>query len=225
MSEDLSRELADPHCLTADQARALLTDAPWHRFAAVGDSIAAGTGDPCPGYAHVPWAERVRAALHTAHPDLAYLNTGVGGATAHQIRIGQLDRVLAFQPDLVVLAAGGNDLWAQQPDFDGLAADLDAMHAALRAAGADVVAFCLANVFDGYPELAGFADRVRALNTITREVVARHGGVLVDLWDHPVRNSPTLLSADRVHFTAHGHAVTAAEVIRALADHRARLAA
>jgi lysophospholipase L1-like esterase len=38
------------------------------------------------------------------------------------------------------------------------------------------------------------------------------------MWSHPVNSRPDLLSADRIHFSAAGQAVMAAELVKALAQ-------
>lgn len=218
MLEELQAEAADPLCLPRAEAVRLLRDAPWRRFAVMGDSFAKGVGDLSAGYAPQPWPERVAAVLGELRPDFAYLNTGVDGLRTAQVRAGQLDRVLAFEPDLVNIAAGGNDLFDAVPDLDGVEAELDAMYGAVRARGADVVAFTVTNVFDTVPQLAPFRDRMAALNDRIRAVAARHDAVLVEMWEHPVRTRPTLLSADGIHFAMEGQAALAAEILRGLAD-------
>jgi hypothetical protein len=96
------RELDDPFCLTDDVAVRLLADAPWRRLAVIGDSIAEGLGDPVDGYRDLPWAERLADGLSAAVGDLSYLNLGVRGLTAGEIRRTQLTDALAFSPDLAV---------------------------------------------------------------------------------------------------------------------------
>ncbi|MEW9556413.1 GDSL-type esterase/lipase family protein [Nonomuraea sp. NPDC050783] len=84
------------------------------------------------------------------------------------------------------------------------------------ATGALLTTFTLGRAFvvAGFPD---WHDRVRALNAIIRAQAAEHGAVLVDMWDHPVNDRPDLLSADRIHFSAAGQAVLAAELVKALA--------
>ncbi len=53
-------EANDPILLPAAAARELLRGLPWQRFAVVGDSVAAGTGDPWPGYEDIPWGRPPR---------------------------------------------------------------------------------------------------------------------------------------------------------------------
>jgi lysophospholipase L1-like esterase len=216
MNEELTRELADPLCITADEATRLLRVSPWRRLAVLGDSFAKGTGDPSPGYADTPWPRRVAAALAANGPEFAYLNTGVIGARTEQVRTEQLPQVLDFRPDLVNVAAGGNDLFAPVPDYDAVENDLDEIYSALREHGADIFAFTVANVFDAMPELAEFRDRMAALNERIRSVARKHHAVLIEMWDHPIRLRPTLMSADGIHFRIEGQAALASEIVRAL---------
>jgi lysophospholipase L1-like esterase len=217
-TEDLSREAADPLCLPRDKAAELLRPAPWRRLAIMGDSFAEGLGGPSEGYADVPWPRRIADALGADRPDFAYLNTGAMGKLTAEVRAEQLDRVLAFKPDLVNIAVGGNDMFASVPDLDAVEAGLDAMYSAVRGQGADIFAFTVANVFDQVPGLEPFGERMSALNERIRAVAGRHGAVLVEMWDHPVRLRPTLMSADGIHFAMEGHAALAASIVTALAE-------
>jgi GNAT superfamily N-acetyltransferase len=91
----------------------------------MGDSIAAGIGDPVDGYADQAWADRLVAALGAD-----YLNLGRPGAQVIDVRAGQLDQALAFGPDLAVVAAGANDAFRRS--FAAPAVAGDAMLAFLR---------------------------------------------------------------------------------------------
>lgn len=210
-------EANDPLLLSADNARALLTAVPWRRFAVVGDSTAAGTGDPWPGYETLSWPDRLARALRSAHPDLAYLNTGVMGATIPQVHDTQLSRVLDFGPDLVHLSCGGNDLFAPDADLATVEQNLDDLCAALTASGAQLSLFTLADAFTD--RLRSLRPRFVAFADITRRVAARHNAVLTEFWDHPARLRRDWLSADRIHLTMAGQAVVATELTKSLARH------
>jgi lysophospholipase L1-like esterase len=214
-------EETDPFCLAPAAAARLLGGAPWRRFAVLGDSLAAGTGDPSPGYASQPWGDRVADALRRVHPDLAYLNTGVIGATSSRILAEQADRVRGFAPDLAHVSCGGNDLWRAEPDFDRIERRMREVYALAAEPGALISTFTLGRAFAtaAFPDLP---DRVRTLNAIIRAIAADHDAVLVDMAEHPVNDRPTLLSADRIHFSASGQAVLAAEVVKALGARLAR---
>ncbi|NUS42250.1 MAG: SGNH/GDSL hydrolase family protein [Mycobacteriaceae bacterium] len=207
-------EATDPLCLDAEQARDLLAGVPWRRFASVGDSIAVGIGDARPGYAPHGWPDRCAAALAAAHPQAAYLNTGVVGATTEQVLADQLDHVLGFRPDLVNVVCGANDLWLAGADLDSTAARLEQIFATVAGSGAQLSTFTLADVFVT-DSLRTVRDAIAGLNDVIRALALRYDAVFVDFWQHPLRTRPDLVSADGIHFAAAGHAVVAAELIRA----------
>ncbi|QKG19857.1 SGNH/GDSL hydrolase family protein [Actinomadura verrucosospora] len=209
-------EAGDPWCLTPGRAADLLQHAPWRRFATVGDSLSAGTGDPRSGYGELGWPDRVAGVLRRIRPDLAFLNVAEAGATTSRVLRTQLDRLAEFGPDLVHVPSGANDLFRTDPDYAAIATALDELYGRAAATGAQLTAFTLGRAFV-VPRFPDWTDRVRRVNGIVRELAARHGAVLVDMWDHPVNDRPDLISADGVHFAAPGQAVMAAEVARGLA--------
>ncbi|WP_306361915.1 SGNH/GDSL hydrolase family protein [Nocardia sp. CC227C] len=210
-------EADDPMVLSAEAIRDLLAPLPWRRFAVIGDSTAAGTGDPWPGYDTLPWPERLARALRAAHPEAEYLNTGVMGATIREVRDGQLRRVLDFGPDLVHVSCGGNDLFRPDADPATMESDLDELCAALAATGARLSLFTLADAFTG--RLRPLRPRFAAFTEITRRVAARHGAIVTEFWEHPARLRPDWLSADRIHLTMAGQAVVATEIATTFARH------
>lgn len=195
-------EANDPYCLRPGEAAALLGGGPWRRLLIMGDSIGVHPGDPVAGYEHRTWAQRLHAAL--AGPE--FRNLGVAGARAAGIRAAQLGPAVDFGPDLVVLAAGAND--ALRRDFDPAAveAELDTMIGAFP----DALVITL-GCFPAYR--ADVANRLRRLGYLTERACRRRGGLHVDFSEHPARQ---ILGEDRLHINARGHAVVAAEVIRAL---------
>ncbi|CAA9286021.1 MAG: hypothetical protein AVDCRST_MAG54-4038 [uncultured Actinomycetospora sp.] len=209
-------EETDPSVLTPAGAASLLASAPWRRFAVVGDSLSAGTGGPTPGYASLGWPVRVADVLRRVHPDLAYLNTAVVGATSAEVLAQQADPMVTFAPDLVHVSSGANDLFVSDPDFAALERTLRRVFALAGGTGAVLTTFTLGRAFvvRRFPD---FTDRVRRLNDIVRALAADPDAVLVDVEDHPVNDRADLLSADHVHFAAAGQAVLATEVVYALA--------
>ncbi|MFF0545859.1 SGNH/GDSL hydrolase family protein [Nocardia thailandica] len=214
----LFTEADDPLLLPRERAVALLADAPWRRFAVLGDSIAAGTGDPSPGYAATGWADRVAATLSATSPATEYRNVARVGATSTQVRAHQLPGILDFAPDLVHVGCGGNDLFEAGGDPDRLRDNLSAMFAALAATGAQLMTFTVADVWEveRMAPMRPMRERMATMNEVIRAVAADYDAVLTEFWDHPVRTRPTLMSADLIHFTTSGHAVVATEVIRSL---------
>ncbi|MFD5700462.1 SGNH/GDSL hydrolase family protein [Streptomyces lasiicapitis] len=209
-------EETDPHCLPPARAAELLSGAPWRRFAAIGDSLSAGVGDPSPGYTSLGWADRLADVLRRVQPGLGYLNTGEVGATTDRVLATQLDRMAEFGPDLVHVPCGANDLFRREPDFAAVERSLRRLYEAAAGTGARLTMFTLGRAFvvPGFPD---WEDRVRTLNAVVRRLARDHDAVLVDVWDHPVNARPDLLSADGIHFSASGQAVLAAEVVKGLA--------
>ncbi|MEU5841911.1 SGNH/GDSL hydrolase family protein [Rhodococcus sp. NPDC047139] len=221
--KEFQSELDDPMVLTPDAASQMMNDMPWSRFAVIGDSIAAGIGDPWPGYADLPWADRVAATLRSVRPDLTYLNTGRIGATIDEVRSRQVKPVLDWGPDLVHVNCGGNDLFLHDAGIVAVERGLDELCAAVTAGGARLSMFTLADAFTGpflplRPRFAEFAD-------VVRRVAGRYDAILTEFWDHPARLRRNWLSKDRIHLTMAGHAVVATEVTRSLARFGDRAAA
>ncbi|MEV6660235.1 SGNH/GDSL hydrolase family protein [Nocardia fluminea] len=212
-------EADDPLVLAPERTAALLAGAPWQRFAVLGDSIAAGTGDPSPGYAPTGWADRVAAALTAVNPALAYRNTGRIGATSDQVLGRQLTETVEFAPDLVHLSCGGNDLFTAGGDVDRLHRNLSTILTALAATGAQLSMFTVADVWsvERMTPMRAMRPQMIALNEVVRAVADEFGAVLTEFWHHPLRSRPELMSADLIHFTTSGHAVVASEVVRSLA--------
>ncbi|MFI6168997.1 SGNH/GDSL hydrolase family protein [Nocardia sp. NPDC051052] len=211
-----STEETDPYCLPPLEAAALLYDAPWQRFAVIGDSLSAGTGDPSPGYATLGWADRVADVLRRVRPDLAYLNTAADGATTLESLRRQADRMLEFAPDLLHLPSGANDIVRRTPDFGDIEQLLRDMYRMAASTGAQLTAFTLGKAYV-VPVFPDWRDRIRRVNDITRALAAEYDATVIDMWDHPINNRPNLLSADGIHFTTSGQAVLAAEVVKQLA--------
>ncbi|MFI1916428.1 SGNH/GDSL hydrolase family protein [Nocardia sp. NPDC020380] len=215
-------EANDPFTLADSAAHAMLRAVPWRRFAVIGDSTAAGTGDPWPGYATVPWADRIARWLIGSHPRADYLNTGRNGAVIADVRERQLTDLLAFHPDLVHISCGGNDLFLHGTDLATVEAELDALCDAVAATGAQLSLFTLADSFTG--QMAPLRPLFADFNEAVRRVARRHDAILTEFWDHPARLRADWLSADLIHLTMAGHAVVAAEVAKTLARHAARQA-
>jgi lysophospholipase L1-like esterase len=218
------KEAADPYCLREGEAERLLAGHPWHRFAVLGDSIAAGVGESQPGYADEPWCDRIAAALRVGQPGLEYLNLGTENTPAARVRQTQLPGALNFAPGLALVSCGGWDLLQPVYHPAAVSAEIRAIVSALVSAGATVVTVGL---FDGSyspavlerfskPLQNRLQGRLRDLARSTREVAEDLGTVHIDMTWHPAAKDPDLYSSDGRHGSMRGHAISAAEVIRAL---------
>jgi EmrB/QacA subfamily drug resistance transporter len=189
---------------------------PYKRFVAVGDSMAEGVGDPTPGYRHLGWADRL-----AEHLDGEYLNLGKRNLLAAEVRATQLEQALAFAPDLAAVLCGGNDLMRNDDiDLKTVERDVDAIVAALRAAGSDVIMMAPFDmsqtelVPDEYKPT--WHSLIERMGTLAERVARRNGALLVDLRAHPAGADPSIYSTDRIHLNARGHAICAAQTLLTL---------
>jgi len=162
------------------------------------------------------WADRLAERLAREEPELRYANLAVRGKVARQVREEQLDAALALAPDLASVLSGLNDMLRRNWDVDAVAADIDAMVAALRDAGATVITFTLPDPVRVNPLARPAAVRLARLNAAVRELSARHGTKLVDLERHAVASDPRLWDVDRLHANSEGHRRIAAAAAHAL---------
>ncbi|BCM71710.1 MULTISPECIES: SGNH/GDSL hydrolase family protein [Streptomyces] len=216
MEQPVLTEATDPFCLDQADAVAQLTGAPWGRYAVIGDSLSAGTGDPTPGYRDQGWSDRLAGILREVRPDLEYLNLSEIGATTARTLEAQAARMVAFAPDLLHVPCGANDIVRRKPDFDEIERTLRQMYDLAKGTGALLTTFTLGRAYV-VPVFPDWPERIAAVNEIVRGLASEYGALVVDMWDHPVNDRDNLLSEDRIHFSTSGQAVMAAEMVKKLA--------
>jgi lysophospholipase L1-like esterase len=172
-------------------------------FVAIGDSFTEGLSDPAPDGGYRGWADRVAEKLAQSQPGFRYANLAIRGKLLDQVLAEQLPRAVELAPDLVSLAAGGNDI-LRGSDVDTLAAQFEPGVAKLQAAGCRVVIF---TGFDPrvFPVIRWLRGRIAAYNMHLRGIADDYGCDLVDLWSMRVLNDTRAWSPDRLHLTAEGH--------------------
>jgi lysophospholipase L1-like esterase len=191
------------------------------RFAALGDSVTHGVGDPqtegCRG-----WARILANAIGNDH-DISFANLARPGATAADVRFEQLAEALDHHPHLASLIVGLNDTMRSAWDPERLHDDL--MHCAGRLADAGALLLTArfhdhSRVF-GLPALVGrhMRQRVDVLNAIYDEIHETYGGLRVDLAAHPGIYDLDFWSIDRLHPSELGHRALAHEFAAVLDDH------
>ena len=229
------QEAVDPYCLRPGEAAALLSGHPWRRFAAIGDSIAEGIGEPSPGYPDQPWIDRIAAELEDAAGPCAepavfeYRNFGLHDTRTAQVRATQLEPACEFAPELVMVACGGADALSRGYDADAVEEQLRAIVARLLEYGAEVITV---SMFDGsyspvVPEQLreGLRVRLHDLSARSRRIAGDFGTIHVDFTDHPATPDPDMYSADGRHGTRRAHAIAAAGTVRRLGEHLGNAAA
>ena len=164
-------------------------------FAALGDSFTEGVGDPRPDGSCRGWADRFAEHLAASRPGLRYANLAIRGKLLSEVLEEQVPAAIAMSPDLVSLAAGGNDLLRPRTDPDDLAAVFETAVAALTASGATVLAF---TGFDpkAFPVLRLIRGKSAVLTMYVREIAERHGCLIADLWTMRILTDRRLWTPD-----------------------------
>jgi len=173
-------------------------------FVAIGDSFTEGYGDYYPDGSCQGWADRFARMLDATAPGLTYANLGIRGKLLHQVISEQVPRVVAMQPDLVSLAAGGNDLLRPKADPLALAATFEQAVVQLRPAAGQVLLFS-GFAPSGLPMMRLISERVLAYNAQIKGIAARHDCLHVALSSMSVLADRRQWCADRLHLAADGH--------------------
>jgi lysophospholipase L1-like esterase len=184
-------------------------------FVALGDSFSEGVGDDAPDGSVRGWADRLAAEIAAHSPGLRYANLAIRGKLLAQVISEQVPAAVAMRPDLVTIAAGGNDLLRPRVDPDALAEPFSAAVADLVRAGSQVVLFA---GFDPgmFPLIRMIRRRAAVFNSHLRIIARQQGCILVDLWGMTVLNDPRMWCEDRLHLNPEGHqrvALCAAETM------------
>jgi lysophospholipase L1-like esterase len=185
-------------------------------FVALGDSFTEGLNDlRADGSGLAGWADRFAALLAEVRPGLRYANLAVRGKVLREVAQQQVPQAIAMRPDLVSLAAGGNDLLRLRADPDVLARSFDDIVAQLREAGCQVL---ICTGFDPrtFPVIRLIRGRIAVYNMHLRSIAARRECHLLDLWSMSVLTDAREWSQDRLHLTSDGHrrvALRACEVM------------
>jgi lysophospholipase L1-like esterase len=182
------------------------------RFAALGDSVTVGLGDPRPDGGWRGWAALLAESM--APPGgLELGNFAQCGALVEDVATGQLHRALAQRPSHASVLVGVNDTLRGDFRLAPIAARLEETVVALRRTGAVVLT---ANLPEPgrmlrVPEIVcrPLARRVRAINAVYDHLAAVHGTVHLDLAGHPAVYEPAMWSVDRIHPSERGHRLLA----------------
>jgi lysophospholipase L1-like esterase len=184
-------------------------------YVALGDSFTEGLDDPRADQSGFRgWADRFAEMMAVHRPGLRYANLAVRGKVVREVAEEQVPLAIAMDPDLVSIAAGGNDLLRPRTDPDALAEHFDEVVRTLLMSGCQVMMF---TGFDPrFPVLRLIRGKVAAFNMHLRVIADRHQCHVVDLWAMDVLRDPRAWSADRLHLTPDGHrriALRACEVM------------
>ncbi len=178
------------------------------RFAALGDSLTEGVGDPVQG-GWRGWAALLARSLTADAAGVEFGNFARSGALSHDLTAEQLPAALALRPGLAAVVIGGNDTLRAGFDIDRTARELDTALRALAGDGARLLTACLPDpgllLRLPQPLARPLARRMRAVNTVVHALSARYGAVHLHLAELPWTEDRGLLSVDRLHPSATGH--------------------
>jgi lysophospholipase L1-like esterase len=199
-----------------------MTPAPQElRFAALGDSLTAGLGDPAPGGGWRGWAALLAEGLAPAPQGVRLFNVSSSGALTADVAGRQLAEARLVRPHLASVLVGVNDTLRGSYDIRDIA---ERLHTVLRSLGADGTAVLTACLPDpgqmlGLPESLArpLARRMRAVNAVVHVLSERHGAVHVHLAGRSWVTDRAVWSVDRLHPSELGHRLIAREFHTVLA--------
>jgi lysophospholipase L1-like esterase len=185
-------------------------------FVAVGDSFTEGLDDLRPDGTYRGWADLVAAELAALNAGVRYANLAVRGRQLARIRDEQVPRALAMRPDLITVAAGGNDIIGFRVDVPSLTQSFHEMLADLTGTGADVVVFAGFDPRGRLPFSRVLAARAVAYNAAVVDSARQLGARVVDLWHLVELYQDDMWAPDRLHLSSRGHLLVADAVLGVL---------
>jgi lysophospholipase L1-like esterase len=194
----------------------LSTVTTWSSYVALGDSFTEGMVDGRPDGTFRGWADRVAEVLAARAPGFRYANLAVRGRLFQQVVDEQVPAALAMKPDLVSFVAGGNDALRTGFDLERIADRLDRVVGELAAGGATVLMLTGGDPTFLLPGKRVVRPRAEAYNALIRQIAARRGALLADLWPDPVFADRRMWGIDRLHLSPVGHRRAAGRVLTEL---------
>jgi len=182
-------------------------------FAALGDSITLGVGDPIrtPGK-RITWRGWAALLAEGLREPTLHILAG-NGALAADIERDQLPQALELRPDLASVVFGVNDTLRSNFDPDRIGAAAMRTVGALRAGGAEVLTMRLPDPgrMLGLPGVLArpLARRAHQVNAVMDVVAERHGTVHFDAATCAEVYDPRMWAVDRLHPSERGHRLIA----------------
>jgi lysophospholipase L1-like esterase len=177
------------------------------RYAALGDSVTYGLGDPISG-GWRGWARLLADAIAQDH-NVSFFTTARPGATVADVRHQQLDEALAHRPNVASLVVGLND--TMRSSWNPARIRTDLLYCAERLV--EQGALLLTVRFHDHTQVFGLPQflarpmraRIAVLNEIYDEIHQRFGGVLIELEADLNVYNREFWSVDRLHPSELGH--------------------
>ena len=174
-------------------------------FAALGDSITLGLGDPTPAGGWRGWAVFLAEGL----PAGQLHNLATTGAKATDLERTQLPRALELRPDVASVVVGINDTLRQGFDPARIQAALSHVIGSLSAAGAVALTMRLPDPgrMLGMPAALArpLGQRIHMLNEVMDQLAAQFGTLHFDAAEDSQVYERCMWSVDRLHPSERGH--------------------
>ncbi|MEG7879759.1 SGNH/GDSL hydrolase family protein [Bacillus paranthracis] len=194
----------------------------WKRFVAIGDSFTEGIGDEVEGIVLKSWVDHF---VQLCVNDIEYANFAKRGLITKEIRSQQLEKALTFNPDLVSLIAGANDVLKGRWNHYAYKEDMKCMIDTLSETGADIM---IANLPDFTVRLPFSTEKKQVLkeqlleaNEVILSLSREHQLHHIDFWNHQLVNDNTLWSKDFIHPNSKGYVKVAELIFSSLPVHDA----
>ncbi|MGW7468662.1 SGNH/GDSL hydrolase family protein [Streptomyces xantholiticus] len=182
------------------------------RFAALGDSLTAGVGDPVEdGWRG--WAALLAGGVGSADAPAVFRNLAASGALSRDVAEDQAPAAVAFAPDIASVVVGVNDTLRRTFDIADLARRFDDVCSALAARGTVLLTACLPDpgAMFGLPAPLArpLARRQRAVNAVVHALSDRYDTIHLHAADATWVADRAMWSADRLHPGERGHRMLA----------------
>jgi len=194
------------------------------RFAALGDSITVGMGDPVPG-GH--WRGFAAILAGCMPGRVEFRNLATSGATTANVAGEQLAEAVRWRPHVASVLVGANDTLRGSIDIKAIGTRLHRVVHELCEGGTIVVTVCLPEPgrLLRLPQALArpLARRVNAVNDIIHALSSRYPTAHVHAADDPQALERRMWSIDRLHPSERGHRLLASLCHDALYDKGWRL--
>lgn len=188
----------------------------FRRYVALGDSFTEGLSDERPDGTYRGWADMVALRLAQDDPEFEYVNLAVRGKKLRQVATEQVPVAVEWEPDLITIGAGANDIIRLSTDITTLNRLAHATLGRLSDSGATVVVFAGFDPRLRIPMTKRSGARAERFNESVRRSAEHFGATLVDLWDMPRIYEDMMWAPDKIHLTPAGHALIADAVLASL---------
>jgi lysophospholipase L1-like esterase len=198
----------------------------WRRYAAIGDSFTAGFGDPTPGLPTRSLTDWLAETLGRLQPGWRYQNLGRNGATAPQVLESQVPAALSFEPDLVSLTVGANDVGKHGWGAGNFEQALSDILGPFHRRRATLLTFTYPDVSPAVAEKGGevpqewqaYLHKLKTANQVVRTVSQHLNACILDFESFTQAQERENLSFDRLHPNARGYKLMADRALERLIE-------